>query len=328
MTSEPDSALSRTFQLTAHIPVRRVKEMRNELMLLWEDAASGAPGALDEDLELLRKRFFDPVAQGKRLREALVSLPLRPQASALPEPLRMLVADDRAVITPEGRAAIELLDTPVEARSAISLDEALAQDLELVLLDHFRRWGRHRINQVIGLLGDESLRPPVIGVLLTLLVNRSVGRSRAVLRYLEGPERDAIDEAFREPVGRFAHAIDPGQRRSLAKERLISGWTLHEVSRRYPADIRIEEGDRVSRVYIVDGAEDVLLDAVARALARKHVGLATAGKAFDALVESLRAQGPTLAAYGMLFERPGETTRLRDRLFTALQTRQIELQQA
>jgi hypothetical protein len=328
MTADLGSALLRTFQLSARMPARRVRELHDGLEELWEDVAGSPPGELQEDLELLRKRFFDPVAQGKRLREELVALPPRPAAIGLPEPLRMVVDDERAVITPEGRTAIELLNAPIGDVATIELDEALAADLELTLLDHYRRWARHRIKQVVDLLGDEALRPPVIGVLLTLLVNRSVGRSRAVLRYLEGPERDAIDEAFRAPVGRFADAIDPRQRRSLAKERLISGWTLHEVTRRYPRAIRIEEGNSVSRVYIAEGAERVLLDAVARALARKHVGLTTAGNAFDGLVESLRDQGPTLAGYGMFFERPGDTARLRDDLLEALRERQLELQQA
>lgn len=328
MTADPDSALSRTFHLSAQIPARRARELREGLAVLWEDAAGSMPGALDDDLDLLRKRFFDPVAQGKRLRDELARLAPRPQAAALPDPLRLLIDEQRALITPEGRAAIELLTCPISDDRAVRLDQAQALDLELVLLDHYRRWGRHRIRQVVGLLGDEALRPPVIGVLLTLLVNRSIGRSRAVLRYLEGPERDAIDEAFREPVGRFAQAVDPGQRRSLAKERLISGWTLHEVTRRYPAAVQIEEGEGVSRVYIAEGAESLLLHAVARALARKHVGLTTAGKAFDDLVESLRNQGPTLAGYGMLFERPRDTARLREELINALRERQFELQQA
>lgn len=328
MTADSGSAVSRTFQLSARLPARRVSELRDELELLWDDAVGSVTGELADDLGLLRKRFFDPVAQGKRLREELVSLPPRPGAAALPDALRLLIDDQRAVITPEGRAAIELLRHPASKTGTISLDEAKALDLERVLLDHYRRWTRHRIGQVVALLGDEALRPPVIGVLLTLLVNRSIGPSRGVRRYFEGPERDAIDEAFREPVGRFAHAIDPGQRRSLAKERLISGWTLHELTRRYPAAIRIDEGDGVSHVYIAEGSEDMLLDAVARALARKHVGLTTAGNAFDELVGSLRDQGPTLAGYGMLFERPRETARLREGLLDALRTRQLELQQA
>lgn len=329
MTAPRSSALARTFQLSEQMPVRRVRELRELLDELWGDAVRSLPGDLDEDLDLLRKRFFDPVAQGKRLRAELVSLPLRPSARELPEPLRMMIDEERAVITPEGRAAMDLLVPPGGPnQGSVVLDEARAADLELVLLEHYRAWTRHRIRQVIGLLGDEALRPPVIGVLLTLLVNRSIGRARAVLRYVEGPERDAIDEAFREPVGRFANAIDPRQSRSLAKERLISGWTLHEVTRRYPAAIRIEEDDGLSRVYVVDGSEEVLLDAVARALARKHVGLATAGRGFDELVESLRAQGPKLAAYGMLFERPGETARLREELLEALRMRQTELQEA
>jgi len=296
---------------------------------LWRDATGKSPGSLEDDLEILRKRFFDPVAQGKRLREELVGLPPRADVPQLPEPLSLAVDGQRAVITPEGRAALDLLTRATgEHQDPVVLDEGLAADLELVLLDRYRDWARHRINQVVGLLGDEALRPPVIGVLLTLLVNRSVGRPRAVLRYAEGPERDAIDEAFRGPVGRFAQAVDPGQRRSIAKERLISGWTLHEITRRYPTAIAIEEDGPIGRVYIVEGVEEVLLDAVARALARKHVGLRTAAEAFDELVSALRAEGKKLAGYGMLFERPAETSQLRARLLDALRARHLELQEA
>lgn len=328
MTPNPDSALSRTFHLSSRTPPRRIRELREELEVLWRASVQSAPGALDDDIELLRKRFFDPVAQGKRLREQLMGLQPHASPITLPEPLRMSVDDGRTVVTPEGRAALELLMHAEAGGDAGALDERHALELELVLLHHYRRWTRHRIEQVIGLLGDEGLRPPVIGVLLTLLVNRSIGRSRAVRRFLEGPERDVIDEAFREPVGSFAQAIDPDQRRSLAKERLTSGWTLHEVTRRYPSAVRIEESDNVSLVYITEGSEDVLLDAVVRALARKHVGLTTASNAFDRLVESLRAQAPTLAGYGMLYERPAETAQLRQGLLDGLRKRQLELQQA
>jgi hypothetical protein len=322
------SALARTFQLPARLPVRRAREIRDELSTLWQDAAGNAPGVLEDDLEILRKRFFDPVAQGKRLRGQLVELPPRPSAQTLAEPLRLLIDDARVLITPEGRCAMDLLQVPQRDETALELAEDDARDLEAVLLAHYRRWGRHRIDQVVALLGDEALRPPVIGVLLMLLVNRSIGFAHAVLRYEEGPERDAIDEAFRQPVGRFAQAIDPGQRRSLAKERLISGWTLHELTRRYPQAIRIDDAADVSRVYITEGTEDLLLDAVARAMARKHIGQRTAGDAYDQLVESLRSQGRTLAGYDMLFERPADTAQLRDRLLAKLQERQAELQRA
>lgn len=323
------SALTRTFQLGERLSGRRAADLRSALRALWSDAAEGRePGVLSDDLELLRRRFFDPVAQGKRLREELVGLPERPEAMTLPDSLRLAIDSTRAVITPEGRAALVLLDDAQTSDVAVALSEALASSLEVVLLDHYRRWGRHRITQVVALLSDETLRPPAIGLLLTLLVNRSIGPSRAVRRFAEGPERDAIDAAFREPVGRFADAIDPGHRRSLAKERLISGWTLHEVTRRHPQAIAIDEDESVSRVYISDGAQEELVDVVARALAHKHVGLTTAGEAFDELVDALRGQGSTIAGYGMLFERPGDTAALRRDLLATLHARQLELQQA
>jgi hypothetical protein len=313
------------------MPRRRAEELVEDLTACWNAAFDTDPVDLGSDIQALRRSYFDPVAQGQRLRRALSDVDGLSREVNLPESLALELDDDRRLITPEGRACLDLVREALRAGNGsqtVKLDDACAQSLEFELLAAYRQWTRHKLDQVIGLLGDENLRPPAIGLLVTMLVNRCVGASRALKRYPEGAERDAVDEAFRAPVGAFAEAVDPNRKRSTKKERLISGWTLGEVTRRYPADVVLDNSEPVGLVYIADGHEATLLDAAARALSRKHVGQASAGRGFDALVDELRAQRHRLSGYDMYFERGPDTARLRETLLGRLRERQAELADA
>ena len=56
---------------------------------------------------------------------------------------------------------------------------------------------------------------------------------------------------------------------------------------------------------------------MARELAGRDVDRAAVAAAFDALVSELRAREAALAQFGLAFERPPDTRRLRDRLLAA-----------
>src|SRR6266516_1249223 len=75
----------------------------------WEAVVGAPPGDLDSDLTICR-RWFDPVAQGQRLRRELAQLPLLPEDLADPgEPMTLTVDSRKRLVTPEGRCALSLL---------------------------------------------------------------------------------------------------------------------------------------------------------------------------------------------------------------------------
>jgi hypothetical protein len=303
--------------LTARMSRRRAQSMRDALRLLW-DATYGELGPFDEDLEATKKHF-DPTAQGRRLRHELIQLPAVTLPTQLPELLAMPVGESRWLITPEGRVALEALTLALEESSeSVTVSGRVTAALLEDLLVTYRRWNRHRLDDVVALLtgAGRPLRLLAIGTLLVLLVNRCTAPQRAMKRYSEGSQKDKLDDAFYAPAGAFADAIHPTKQRSIDKESLTRGWTLHEVTRRWPEAIKIEsahEGDApITNAYVAPEHESALLTAAADALSKnRRVDSEALERAFDALVGALRAVAGTLASYGVLFERSSETARLR-----------------
>jgi len=147
-----------------------------------------------------------------------------------------------------------------------------------------------------------------------LLINRSDGPERAIKRFPPGTARDVVDDFFRSCANAFAQEIAPSKRRSNKKERLISGWTLGEVKRRMPDALQSsdEEG-----VFIVRERTKDLLGLIVAELQKRGYDRGRVEDSFDALVREFRARSQDLAGYGLLFERPTATRKLRDQLFEA-----------
>ena len=303
----------------------RTEVLVNALQEAWTSTMGQPPAELDTDLELAR-RFFDPVAQGQRLRREFSAIP--PHADSLldpGEPFTLSIGPRKWLVTPEGRCALDLLTQILkEGLSRRVTDQQLAPyDRRLAHL--YQRWGRHRLLSVIDLLAGATkpLQIPAAAVVITLLVNGSLSEARAMLRASEGAERSLVDRAFFAPVEAFTKTIAPPSRRNEMAKRLISGWILYEARRRLGNGLVVvnsrEGGD--GKVWIEAGAVDEVIDSVARDLARGHRPQVTEGRfsdAFDALVLALRDQQPILAGFGLAHERPRTTLRLkrqfRDRL--------------
>lgn len=306
-----------TFGLTDRLPRSAAEQLHGVLIDLWGACHHRPPAGVRLDLELHR-RFFDPVAQGKRLREALLTV----ESVALPGPLAkaqaIVVDSERTLITPEGRIALELLDRALDmAGSHVAVDQRLAAHWERNLLDLYRDWGRHRLQSVVNLLGggDKPLQIPAIGAVLTLLINRSESPERAIKRFPPGTARDVIDGVFRSCAHAFAQQLAPSTRRAGDKERLISGWTLGEIARRMPDALHSsdEEG-----VYVVGNRRRELIGLLVVELRRRSdIDEPLLDDAFDALTREFGRRAQELAGYGMLFERPTETARLRRMLLDA-----------
>jgi hypothetical protein len=311
-----DVAPSHTFGLEERLPRPAAEQLHNVLVSLWEACHHQPPAGVRPDLELHR-RFFDPVAQGKRLRQALLSIDARDLPGRLSDVQAIAIDAERTLITPEGRIAIELLQRGLDSAGDVELDQALAARRERDLLDLYREWGRHRLRSVVNLLGggDKPLQLPAIGAVLTLLINRCDSPDRAMKRFGPGTARDVIDDVFRSCAHEFAQQIAPSQRRSSQKERLISGWTLGEITRRMPD--AVHSSDEHGVYVVAERRTDLTGLLVAELRRRPDVDERLLEDAFEALVREFRRRAQALAGYGLLFERPAETVRLRDSLLEA-----------
>lgn len=309
-----DPTASAVFGVPARLPRTEAERMRDDLAALWHACHDQDPAGLRLDLELHR-RFFDPVAQGKRLRTTLLSIPPSVPAGSLPDAHTISVDAQRTLITPEGRIALELIGRALDdAGAVVKPDEVLADRWARELLGIYREWGRHRLHSIVNLLGggDKPLQFPAIGGTLTLLVNRADTPERAMKRFPPGTARDVLDAAFRACAHAFAQELAPSQKRSADKERLISGWTLHEVTRRMPDALRLSDE---AGVYIVPERRSELIDLLAAELRRREaIQQPLLEEAFDALLREFHQRAQDLAGLGLLFERPAETARLRRRL--------------
>jgi hypothetical protein len=296
----------------------------------WEATMQARPSALEADL-LLCRRWFDPVAQGQRLRRELGELQELPEELLDPgPPLTFRVGPRKRLVTPEGRCALDLL------QDIASSDEHLIRDSRLLVYDRllagmYRDWTRHRLQSVVDLLSGSTkpLQVAAAGVVIALLVDGCTSRERALTRFASGPAREVVDQAFFSSIEAFAGVLAPSQRRGRTNPRLISGWMLYEARRRLGGGLVVEDARSGldGRVWINREAEADVIEVVTRDLARGHRARATPerfAEAYDALVQSLRRELPRLAGYGLVHERPPETERLRERFLASLRTQLAE----
>jgi hypothetical protein len=299
----------------------RVEALIEVLRTAWTVTMGKAPGNLEEDLEASR-RWFDPVAQGQRLRRELSVLPQFPDTLEDPgPPMSFRVGPRRWLVTPEGRLALEFLESLSKDldNHAIDYEQLAPYVRRLALL--YRRWSRHRLQSVVDLLAGTTkpLQISAAGVVIALLVNRCTSEQRSLTRFSSGSAREVVDRAFFAPVQAFATTLAQSKRRSSADARLVSGWMLYEARRRLGDGLVVIDarGGLNGKVWIQSDAVPDIVDIVTRDLARGHRARPTVERfasAYDALVTELRRQLPTLAGFGLVHERPLETRRLRERL--------------
>jgi hypothetical protein len=297
--------------------------MKSSLDTLWRVAMGRAPAELVADLEDSR-RWFDPVAQGQRLRRELARLPeVPPRVIAVEPPLVVMIGSSKALVTPEGRCALDLLRRLPAGHSVHLISDRDLFSYDRLLARLYRDWSRHRLHSVLDLLAGTTnpLQLPAAGVVIALLVNGSTSEQRALTRFAGGRERELVDEAFFEAVDAFVRTLVPRPATRGGDPSLISGWMLYEAGRRLGESIVIEDAraGRDGRVWIRD--EDAVISMVGRDLARGHrvrPSVDDLERAFDALVAALRQNLPRLAGFGLVHERPANTQQLRTRLSRSL----------
>lgn len=320
MTHRTDSIIG----LDGLIDEMTAAKLRESLRQTWRSVVGQSPGDLVGDLELCR-RWFDPVAQGQRLRRELAELKQIPGGISNPgEPYTLTIGPQRWIVTPEGRCCLDLLDSLPLGQETWYLGSSETAPYDRLLAHLYRDWSRHRINSVVALLegSNKPLQIPAAGVLIALLVNGNVSEADALTRFrAEGP-RDVVDKAFFAAVNAFSDVLVPSRRGSRSS-KLISGWMLYEARRRVGDGlvIRDDNGSRNAKVWIRSECEADVVNVISRDLARGHrpkVTLSSFGNAFDALVQALRRELPNMAGFGLSHEQPTETRRLRARLLQSL----------
>lgn len=299
-------------------------ELISTLAETWTLTVGTAPADLESDLVACR-RWFDPVAQGQRLRRELSELRDLPEDLDDPgDPLTLSVGPKKRLVTPEGRCALELLRRLPQGRSRHVLNDAVVGPYERRLGELYRDWSRHRLRSVVDLLAgaDKPLQIPAAAAAIALLVNRCTEERRAFVRFSGGSAREVVDRAFFQAVHEFSDVLAPA-RKGQRDQNLVSGWMLYEARRRLGDALVVVDarGGMDGKVWVRPGSEDHVTTVVARDLARGHRVRATPerfGTAYDALVEALRRELPTLAGYGLAHERPANTRRLRQVLVDKL----------
>lgn len=284
------------------------------------------PSNLEADLAACH-RWFDPVAQGQRLRRELSLLEELPDDLLRLDPgppSTLAVGPRRRLLTPEGRCAIDILQE-LSGRPIRAISDAQLLPYDRLLGKLYRDWSRHRLQSVVDLLAGSTkpLQIPAAAVVIALLVDRCTSEKRALTRFAGGPGKEIVDRSFFTPVQAFADVLAPRRKGNRTDPRLVSGWMLYEARRRLGDGlvVRDSRNGRDGKVWIRADSQDQVIEMVTRDLVRGHRAHATPdrfARAYDALVAALRRELPNLAGYGLVHEQPQETQKLRQQFLTNL----------
>ncbi len=319
-----------------HMQVEGLQSVRKDLRSRQETFSSFnlpehiRPSDRDQliaDLDLMRA-WFDPVAKGERVREAVSSV--SPSRVAVPFNDSYLIKDvggGRRIVTPEGRTLMSCLRPAIDEfrytrhlttedlnSQLIWLREEDVSACVVILMTTYRAWTRRRLEDVVGLLTSETstLRPAAAGLLLTLLVNRNTDSSRALPRPSDRRKLQIISEAIAGPAAAYAKALSGSDKTSASTLDLYRGWPLGELRRRMGSSLHSSLG---SGIYI---EADAVEDAVGRLVTDiRRRPLRLRGRvhhALDAMLAEYEDRRPQLAGLGLAFESPAYTRRLVDTL--------------
>ncbi|WP_166876329.1 hypothetical protein [Salinibacterium sp. ZJ450] len=328
MSNKSTDGAAAGLSLGLHSVIRRGEAEQLHLLLLSAfHQQYGTSEGLRADLKSTGA-FFNPISQGHRLRSALALLSPVTVPASIADDWFLAVDSETSLLTPEGVAAMHALGAALDdPRNDFDvLTTAHALNAASCLYDLYREWSRHRIVGVVSLLNgeDKPLQVRAAGVLLAMLVNNNTSPENAVQRYGASHQklRNLIDLTFFAPVERFAAALVPTSSPKTGGARLISGWSIGEVSRRLGDSFVTTKASRdsPSSIYVHPEGTTAAIELIARDLARGHRKRPTVEElavAFDGLVEQFRRQEGDMARYGLLHENPSTTAAIRNRLVRA-----------
>lgn len=299
-----------------------LEHAREVLERAWRLQAGRAPSEFDSDLDRLAS-WFHPKLRGQTLRTRIIALPeLQLGAARLPATVLVACGDERYLVTPEGRAWLECAREPRSASANQFVFSAeQSQLLEQKLLATYRAWSRHRIDDVIEKRtgAGAPMLPPAAGIVLLLLVNRSLDPRTAIRRVREPAIQRKIDDVVADVLEPFANELAGASRRGRRREHfsLWSGYPLTEARRRLAGRLVLDSDDGL--VYVDGAREGEVIDFVAHDIARRRgVTEERLDTAFGALVDAYHSRLADLSGLGSGFERVARTDALRGRLLAVV----------
>jgi hypothetical protein len=298
----------------------------SDLTTLWVACYSQQISELESDINRCR-HFFDPVARGQSLRSRLYEVAPAPtevveRIARYGPPLVIDAGEGVLLVGVEARLLIDLLTSHRKGRGHIVLPNTAVSTAERVALRTYRRWTLGRLTQVIALRagqGKEPMQPIAVGIVLSLLVNRSTTPSRAVTQrdHDTAGGRD-VDTAIYAGAEAFATSLNPDRRgRSSGEQRLKGGYGLTEARRRLAHRLTIIASNKPDEklIYIpARDVEDVVAFLGADLARRSSLTAIKLQDAFEDLVTAFRGSAQTLAYQAMVFDRKAETNDLKKRL--------------
>ena len=276
----------------------------------WQLEHDSTPVDFEEDLERLRTVFQSHVT-GTRVREHTKTLPRNPLPRPfIPDIFFLSVDADRGMVTPEGRALIDVAHVAPEDRAGRAA--MLSNSVALFYGDSLRTWMAKSI--------ETGLVPlPSVGFAIFLLINGSLGEERAMRFPNQKDEEDALASVIMNVASTFSTTLNGPAIKPKERAQLRTSWVISQAVRHLGRSITRGPDQRtgVATIWIDEDRITPLLEDIARAIHARKAEPAEVEAAFDAAIDEYDRGRVLLGAWGISYERRRQTQQLRDGLLEA-----------
>jgi hypothetical protein len=271
----------------------------------WMALMGRPPHLLEADLDHMAPLFANG-ASPKNVKARIYALPEADAETKLLPREVVLIIDGCALVTPEGRILLDvLLDMQHAGGEEIDVNRQLSALATATALrsEWHARWLHNQF--------ESSISAPVLGAALFLLINGSVGESRALLLPSDSERDRELGTVVMPLIAGFSKSL--GGNEPVADGGIRQHWAFTQLSRLLGRDVAREKTKHGTATFVRIGRERNLLDELASRLERT----ADAHRRYSAIADFTdgyrRARGP-LAALGQMHEDPTTTRRITDRL--------------
>lgn len=284
---------------TSYDPVSLQRWIRL-LLRAWHALVGRPPERLRTDLDELRS-IFGNGASAKAIKMRVYELPeADAEMRTLPSEVALLV-DDCALITPEGRILLEVLQGLQKGGTGeIDLGRQLAA---LTTANTLRgEWHAQWLTKQF----KSNLSPAAIGAALFLLINGCVGEAKALEMPSDGQRDRELGRVIMPLVAGFSESL--GKSPPATDEGIRQHWAFTQVSRLLGREVAREKGDRGTVMFVRENREHNLLEKLGHLLANEEDARRQA--AVLQFVEGYRRSRGKLAAFGQMHEDPTQTDKV------------------
>jgi hypothetical protein len=279
-----------------------------ELSAIWRTMFGRDPGSLQGDLEALGMWFDHP--SERRLLEQIAELePVSWQSelAAFEPPPILVLAEERAVVTPEGRVLLEGLRAEGSDTAPAALSETL--------LETYRGWAYGPLIRAGDLVEGRRDRMKAVSMAVaTVLMAYGADASERAL-VISGQQTPAATEALRQPLLAMKRAL--GEEPRLKDP--FEGFPLTHAKRHLGSDLhRQPKTGRPLRLWLEGDRLEAIAERLAGELVRRR-GLSRqeARRVFEATIDSYLEQQAALARHGLV-GAPEAAEATRRRLLSAV----------